>query len=191
MSPPSLHWLGYRLVVLRPLHCCLILHALFSSFFTCFPSPLSILSLYFFVETKIFPSIFILYKELCGLIGHASFHLVGPMGLLKPFPSCFPFVPAELAYWAFCYIPSSLGPFKAYSYSLKRAILLWLTLPHCLSPVISQCVLVLILYVHSLFFGPCLGHAYLLSRPLGCSPIALLSLLLNLFFLAWFGLFCH
>ena len=118
-----------------------------------------------------------------------SFGWVGPMGLLKPFPSCFPFVPAELAYWAFRYIPSSLGPFKAYSYSLKRAILLWLTLPHCLSPVISQCVLVLILYVHSLFFGPCLGHAYLLSRP--CSPIALLSLLLNLFFLAWFGLFCH
>ena len=28
MGPPFLHWLGYRLVVLQPLHCCLLLYAL-------------------------------------------------------------------------------------------------------------------------------------------------------------------
>ena len=114
-----------------------------------------------------------------------SFGWVGPVGLLKPFPSCFPFV------LAFCFIPSFLGPFKVYSYSLKRAITPWLTFPHYLYPVMGQYVIVLILYRQSLSFGPCLGHAYLFSRPLGCSPIALLSPLLNLFFLAWFGLFCH
>ena len=28
VGPPSLHWLSYGLVVLRPLHCCLLPHAL-------------------------------------------------------------------------------------------------------------------------------------------------------------------
>lgn len=41
----------------------------------------------------------------------------------------------------------------------------------------------------SLSLGHYLGHAYLFSKLLGCSPIALLSLLPNLFFLVWFGLF--
>ena len=117
------------------------------------------------------------------------FYLVRLVGLLMSSLSYFSLVPTGLAYWAFCLIPSSSNLFKAHSYSLKRVIQLWLTLPHCPYPMVSQCALFLVLYGHSLSLGPYLGYAFLLFELLGCSLIALLSLLFSLLFLVWFGLF--
>lgn len=53
----------------------------------------------------------------------------------------------------------------------------------------SMCPYPYSIWAFSLSLGHYLGHAYLFSKLLGCSPIALLSLLPNLFFLVWFGLF--
>ena len=117
------------------------------------------------------------------------FYLVRLVGLLMSSLSYFSLVPTGLAYWAFCLIPFSSSLFKAHSYSLKRVIQPWLTYPHCPYPMASQCALFLVLYGHSLSLGPYLGYAFLLFELLGCSLIALLSLLFSLLFLVWFGLF--
>ena len=50
------------------------------------------------------------------------YYPIGLVGLSRSFPYSLLVIPTRLAHWAFCLIPSSLGPFKNLSHFFKRAI---------------------------------------------------------------------
>ena len=154
MGPPFLHWLGYMLVMLQPLHCCLL------------PYALSFLS----------PCVFC---HCCLVLSY-----------------CFSFS------WHLVLLICVYG-IRARCASLPRFTLLcwthWLFTPFCLisckfmlngpiGPLPYSFLLGFYLVLHGYFpsLGPCLGHIWLLSRPLGLSPIAVFFPLLSPFFgLVW------
>ena len=87
-----------------------------------------VLSLFFFVKTEIFHLYSSFIENDMDLLGLP--HLVS-RGSFEALPFLLSISSYRIGYWAFCFFPSSLGPFKDHSNSLKRAIPPWLTLSHC------------------------------------------------------------
>ena len=109
------------------------------------------------------------------------------MGLSRSFPYCLSSIPIKLAYWAFFLLPSSLNPFKAHSYFLKRVISPWLNLSHCPWANVFYSLFFIGIFF-SLWAPVCVMLIHFLGLR-GMTPLFYFySLISPSFFLVWFGL---
>ena len=127
------------------------------------------------------------YRNYMGLLGFLHFIWPKPIGSWCP-PFLLPIGSCWAGLLGLYPILSFLDFFKAHSYSLRKAIPLWL------SPIIAHTLqwvnglYLLFLMGISFSLGPCLGHVYLLYGLLGHIPIVFLFHFL-VSSLNWFGLF--
>ena len=130
-GPTLLVLARYKLVVLRLLHCCPTI-TLLSSFFT--PCLLSFAYGFCRYYLIFFPFYSLsrlrlptctrsLWRMVWACWACLTlYYPIGLVGLSRSFPYSLLVIPTRLAHWAFCLIPSSLGPFKNLSHFFKRAI---------------------------------------------------------------------